>query len=234
MADGKVRINIELVKNAFQQALQSLEKETKTTTTRTGKSLQDVARETGKTVNQIRSEVMKASAQYQKDGLSKSEAMKKAYEDIGVSAETTTTKITKMSGVLKASLIGLSTVGIAALGAIAKAGINFNAQMESYTSNFKVLLGSQEKAVERVNYLKNLAAKTPFELTDLADATQTLLSFQVSADETNEILEMLGDISLGNKEKLSSLALVFGQVSSAGKLTGQDLLQRYRDWETVS
>lgn len=225
MADGTVRINIELVKNAFQQALQSLEKETKTTTTRTGKSLQDVARETGKTVNQIRSEVMKASAQYQKDGLSKSEAVKKAYEDIGVSAETTTTKVTKMSGLLKASLVGLSTVGIAAVGAIAKAGISFNAQMESYTSNFKVLLGSQEKALERVNYLKDLAAKTPFELTDLADATQTLLSFQVSADETNEILEMLGDVSLGNKEKLSSLALVFGQVSSAGKLTGQDLLQ---------
>ena len=36
---------------------------------------------------------------------------------------------------------------------------------------------------------------------------------------------MLGAVALGNKEKLSSLALVFGQVSSAGRLTGQDLLQ---------
>lgn len=38
-------------------------------------------------------------------------------------------------------------------------------------------------------------------------------------------MRMLGDISGGNANKLKSLALVYGQVSSAGKLTGQDLLQ---------
>ena len=38
-------------------------------------------------------------------------------------------------------------------------------------------------------------------------------------------LKMLGDISLGNKEKFNSLALVFGQVKSQGRLMGQDLMQ---------
>lgn len=105
------------------------------------------------------------------------------------------------------------------------AGINFNKTMQTYTANFKVMLGSQEKATKKVQELKEMAAKTPFEMSDLADATETLLSFQVPAEDAQEILRQLGDISLGNKEKLKGLALVFGQVSSAGKLTGQDLMQ---------
>ena len=38
-------------------------------------------------------------------------------------------------------------------------------------------------------------------------------------------MQMLGDVSQGNKERFDSLTLAFAQVSSAGKLSGQDLLQ---------
>lgn len=36
---------------------------------------------------------------------------------------------------------------------------------------------------------------------------------------------MLGDIALGNGDRLQSLSLAFAQVTATGKLTGQDLLQ---------
>ena len=39
------------------------------------------------------------------------------------------------------------------------------------------------------------------------------------------IEKMLGDVAQGDKNRLQQLALVFGQISSAGKLQGQDLLQ---------
>lgn len=104
-------------------------------------------------------------------------------------------------------------------------GVKYNQTIESYTTNFEVLLGSADAANQKIKQLSEMAAATPFELSGLADATQTLLAFQVPASETNEILKMLGDVALGDSNKLSSLALVFGQVSSAGKLTGQDLLQ---------
>ena len=104
-------------------------------------------------------------------------------------------------------------------------GMAFNNQIENYTANFEVLLGSEEEAVKRVDELKVIAQKTPFGIADLSEATKTLLAFEVPANETNDILKMMGDISLGNKEKLKGLSLVFGQVSSAGKLTGQDLMQ---------
>ena len=108
---------------------------------------------------------------------------------------------------------------------LGKTGIQYNAQMEDYASNFKVMLGSTEAAAEKVESLKVMAAKTPFEMSDLASATQTLLAFGIEADKTDGIMKMLGDVSLGNSQKFSSLATVFGQVSSTGKLMGQDLLQ---------
>ncbi len=132
------------------------------------------------------------------------------------------TAAAKTTAAVTAAIGGVVT----ALGAkLATTGFTYNTQIENYTANFRSLLGSVEAAEQRVEELKQKAAATPFGLADLADATQTLLSFQVDADKTNEILSRLGDIALGNKEKLSSLALVFGQVSSAGKLTGQDLMQ---------
>lgn len=38
-------------------------------------------------------------------------------------------------------------------------------------------------------------------------------------------MKQLGDISLGNSDRFQRLSLAFAQVSAAGKLTGQDLLQ---------
>ncbi len=122
------------------------------------------------------------------------------------------------------SMLGKLAAGAGAA-KLARIGFAYNSQIEEYTANFRVMLGSVEDAVSRVEELKTMAARTPFGLTDLADATQTLLAFQVNADETTDILSMLGDVALGDAQKLSSLALVFGQVSSAGKLSGQDLLQ---------
>jgi tape measure domain-containing protein len=122
-------------------------------------------------------------------------------------------------------VMAATAAGAAAIGAAAKIGIEYNSQMENYTTNMKVLLGSQEAAVKKMEELKSFAASTPFELGGLAEATQTLLAFEVPASETTRILKMLGDVSLGDSEKLRGLSVVFGQVSSAGKLQGQDLMQ---------
>lgn len=97
--------------------------------------------------------------------------------------------------------------------------------MEQYFANFETLLGNSEAALKHVNDLKAFASKTPFEMTEIADASKTLLSFGVENEKVLGILGQLGDVSLGNKEKFSSLALVYGQVASQGKLMGQDLLQ---------
>lgn len=119
-------------------------------------------------------------------------------------------------------LVAGAGTAIAGLGTI---GVKYNAEMEQYMSSFTTMLGSAEKATTHLNELKEFAAKTPFELGDLAKASTTLQAFGTDAKDITPTLKMLGDISLGNKEKFNGLALVFGQVQSQGKLMGQDLMQ---------
>lgn len=104
-------------------------------------------------------------------------------------------------------------------------GIKFNSTMEDAMTNFTTLLGSADKAQGMVSSLQDMAAKTPFSMGDLQSGATTLLSFGESAESIMPTLKMLGDISLGNKQKFESLTLAFAQMRSTGKLTGQDLMQ---------
>lgn len=109
----------------------------------------------------------------------------------------------------------------ASIGAITKLG----AQAEQTSVAFTTLVGSESKASGILSKINDFAAKTPFSNLDLVDNAKTMLNFGVNADNVNKYLRQLGDIASGDKNKLSSLSLVFGQVSSAGKMSGQDLLQ---------
>lgn len=119
-------------------------------------------------------------------------------------------------------LLGGLAIGTA-LKKLGSIGMQFNADMEMYTTNFKVMLGEQEAAVKKVDDLKKMAAKTPFELGDLAQATQTLLAFNVATEDTQDVLSMLGDISLGNADKLQSLTRAYGKMNAAQKVTLEDI-----------
>jgi hypothetical protein len=132
---------------------------------------------------------------------------------------------TGMSTVKKLFTAGMGFVVAKHAVGLAKMGIAYNSQMQDFQSKFKVLLGSAAKANKHVAELRKLAMKTPFRTTDLAAASQQLLAFGVNSKSVSGHLRRLGDISLGNKEKFQQLGLVFGQVSSQGKLMGQDLLQ---------
>ena len=139
-------------------------------------------------------------------------------------------KTNDMGKNLKTTLNGIGnamTVGVTIpLTAIATAGVKYNAELESYTANLTTLLGGNKKqAEELLNTLKETAKTTPYETSNLVKATQTMMSFGISADNAKKYLNQIGDISMGNSEKLAGLTLAFSQVQSAGKLTGQDLLQ---------
>ena len=106
-----------------------------------------------------------------------------------------------------------------------KLGVQYNMQMENFQASFKVLLQSEEKAIAMTKQLQKTAAVTPFGMADLANATQTLLSYRVASEDVVDVLQEVGDIALGDKNKLSTLAAVYGQISMAGKLLGQDYKQ---------
>lgn len=131
-------------------------------------------------------------------------------------AEKSTSKWTVAAGNMIADFAKKAS---AELGKVVKSGIDYNASMESYLTNFKVMLGNEELAAEKLSELRKIAASTPFALSDLTEGTQTLLQFGIAADDTTGVLKQLGDISLGNADKLQTLVRAYGKMSSAKKVT---------------
>ena len=130
----------------------------------------------------------------------------------------------------KASLSGLKKwIGGLALGAglvsLAKTGIEAAMTMEGLTAQFTVMTGSAEKAKGVISEIADFAEKTPFDKLGLSNAAKTLMAFGMEVDKVVPTLKMLGDVAGSDQNKLNSLALVFGQIQSAGRLTGGDLLQ---------
>ena len=121
----------------------------------------------------------------------------------------------------KALSIGVTTPLIA----LGTAGVKYNAQMEDFEANLTTLLGNADKAKTMLNDLKEMANTTPFETSDLLEATQMMLGFGLQADKTKGYLQTLGDISMGNSEKLMSLTRAFSQMGAAGKATMEDINQ---------
>ena len=135
--------------------------------------------------------------------------------------------ISKLGGIAKKGAGVTAALGAvtAALGAGVVAGVKYNASIESYQTSFEVMTGSAEKAAEVIDQLKKVGAETPFELPELADTTQLLMNYGFTADEALDKMMMLGDISQGSADKMSRIAMAYGQMSSAGKVSLEDVKQ---------
>ena len=124
----------------------------------------------------------------------------------------------------KGIVAGVTVAGTAVASLIAY-GVNYNAQIEQLNTSFEVMTGSAEKAAEITERLKEMGASTPFETKDLAEVTQLLMNYGMEADTAIERMSMLGDISQGSAEKMQRIAMAYGQMSSAGKVSLEDIKQ---------
>jgi tape measure domain-containing protein len=123
-----------------------------------------------------------------------------------------------------AAQLGLMAGGAGAAGFVGW-GVKLAADAEQASIAFRVLMGDAGKAKELLGEIKTMALNTPFGEAGLRQGAQTLLQFGMAGENVMPVMSMLGDISLGNEEKFRLLSLAFGQMSSAGRLMGQDLLQ---------
>ena len=101
--------------------------------------------------------------------------------------------------------------------------VDYQKSMEYYTTSFTVMTGSAEKASETVQKLADIGATTPFDMPQLADATSLLMNFGFSADDAVDSMMMLGDISQGNADKLETIARAYGKMSSAQKVSLENI-----------
>lgn len=128
-----------------------------------------------------------------------------------------TGKLKQMSGML---------LGGMGLKELASRVISVRAEFESMETSLKVLLGGNEERLNNImGQIKEYALASPLNTKDMVGAVQMMTSFGIEAEKSIDYLKAIGDVSMGDTGKFNSLALAFSQMSSAGKLMGQDLLQ---------
>lgn len=121
------------------------------------------------------------------------------------------TKVTALG----AGMAGLGGVFLSAAG-----------KVEQWRVRFETMAGSAEKGQKTLEDLTELASKSPFDMPQVVEGAARLNAMGFEADELTDRMRMLGDITAGvGTEKMPQLVLAFGQVKTAGKLTGQELRQ---------
>lgn len=102
------------------------------------------------------------------------------------------------------------------------AGSTNELQKMNMTTLFK---GNADAADDMFARISKYGKETVYDKAGLIDAQKTMMSFGLTGEKSFTTLKQIGDIAMGDSNKMQSLALAFSQATSAGKLQGQDLLQ---------
>jgi hypothetical protein len=98
-------------------------------------------------------------------------------------------------------------------------------QFQQLEIAFKTMLGSEDEANKLMDQLVKTAAKTPFDLQGIAQGAKQLLAYGIQADDVNETLVRLGDISAGLSIPLNDLVYLYGTTITQGRMFTMDLRQ---------
>lgn len=107
-------------------------------------------------------------------------------------------------------------------------GIEYNAQIEKYTTGFTNMLGSAEAANEAMKAIQEDAARTPFDVASLTQANQLLISAGENAGYSRKVIMALGDAvsaAGGGNAELSRMAANLQQIANVGKASAIDIKQ---------
>jgi len=117
----------------------------------------------------------------------------------------------------------LPALGIA--GALAMGGSSLSSGLtaQARQTSFEVMAGKTEGT--RLNKDLTKYAQDSIYGSEVYQNAQTMLGFGAGSKDVMPDLKMIGDIAMGDKDKMGRLTLAFSQVRAAGKLMGQDLLQ---------
>ena len=125
-------------------------------------------------------------------------------------------------------LTTLASKALAAAVGFVQTGIEYNAQIEKYTTGFTNMLGSAEAANEAIKAIQEDAARTPFDVASLTQANQLLISAGENAGYSRKVIMALGDAvsaAGGGNAELSRMAANLQQIANVGKASAIDIKQ---------
>ncbi|MBR5093452.1 MAG: tape measure protein [Oscillospiraceae bacterium] len=146
----------------------------------------------------------------------------------GESAEEAAGGLDSMDIALGSLLADLATKGVELLKEIGQIGIEYNAQIESYTMAMTTALGSAEAAAAAIADIKLDAAVTPYSVDALVRANQLLIAAGESAGDARETVMALSDAvsaTGGGNDELQRMAQNLQQIKNVGKASAMDIKQ---------
>lgn len=126
-----------------------------------------------------------------------------------------------ITGSIPALVNPLSMIGVGVVSSVKK-GMENELQKQNITS---LLAGDTVAADTLFGQISEYGKNTVYDKAGLIEAQKTMMSFGLSSEKSFNTLKQIGDIAMGDANKMQSLALAFSQATSAGKLQGQDLMQ---------
>lgn len=186
--------------------------------------------ETSKETKEFAQKLKEAQAQLNTtaQGLRTAEGYMNSFGD-----STRNTESSLAGSIAKGQILGnvLTTLASKTLDAavgFVQTGIEYNAQIEKYTTGFTNMLGSAEAANEAMKAIQEDAARTPFDVASLTEANQLLISAGENAGYSRELIMALGDAvsaTGGGNVELSRMAGNLQQIANVGKATAVDIKQ---------
>lgn len=165
----------------------------------------------------------------QLSGVDTTKAGKKIGSSLGSSIvdgmSSAASKLSAVGDKLTSSITVPLVTGAAAVGAFA---LKTASAAETTEISFTTMLGSAEAATQMMEKLADFAAKTPFELSGLQDATRQLLAYGFTAEDVLPMLTAVGDATaaLGTGQQgIEAVTRALGQMKTRGKVSAEEMLQ---------
>jgi hypothetical protein len=117
-------------------------------------------------------------------------------------------------------------VGIASVVGFGRAVIESLKNYEYFSASLRVLLKGDALAAKALeSQLVALAKETPFNLTELQDATKQLLAYGFAAGDAVKNIKMLGDVASALKIPFQDIAYLYGTLKTQGRAFSKDIYQ---------
>ena len=233
--------------SAYRQSIQNVQSETKKTVSslsgeysKAAKAVVELTRrynesvgKTGKASSETKNlKAMLAQAEAQLKATASSlrsanngmDEFAKGAKTSGESLSGAMTKANLLSGVIQ----NLASAALSAAKGFIQSGIDYNAQIESYTVGFTNMLGSAEAAQQAIDQIQQDAARTPFSVEALTQANQLLIGAGENATYAEKTIMALGNAvsaTGGSNAELSRMAANLQQIANVGKASAVDIKQ---------
>lgn len=149
--------------------------------------------------------------------------LNREYKDFAQSSDKPTEIVDNLIGSLKRTAAEIG--GFVAIKQFSSDVIDATGKMQQLQVALSTILQDKDKANKLISDVVQFAAKTPFNLDDVATGAKQLLAYGSTAEEVVNELSMLGDVASGLQIPIGQLIYLYGTLRTQGRAMTVDIRQ---------